>query len=179
MCSLDWGFAGTTRIVWSLPLSPFFGLGFKHLYTVQEILRLVKLVQHSFQHSLTGQLYTTSLELLHIELGLLYSLHKIDLNSWLHLGTTALVKSSWQFLWSNKIHLKTTITEDPPREGDSLIMLGAYHDDIEPGDLSAINKCRLYLHTLYLSDIVDGSSTYILQEAWTGERKINEHRIES
>jgi len=35
-----------------------------------------------------------------------------------------------------------------------------------PEHSSLINKCRLYLWALFLSDIVDGSGQAILEDAW-------------
>ncbi len=34
--------------------------------------------------------------------------------------------------------------------------------------MSALNKCRLFLQAYYLSDLTDGSGTYITDEVWNG-----------
>ena len=42
----------------------FFGLGFKHLFTMQEITRIKDIIQHTWENTLTGQLYRASFELI-------------------------------------------------------------------------------------------------------------------
>jgi hypothetical protein len=44
-----------------------FGLGIPHFYTIQEILRIKDMIKHNFLQSITCQLYTASLEYLHLE----------------------------------------------------------------------------------------------------------------
>jgi hypothetical protein len=43
------------------------GIGIQHLFTMQEVARLKDLVIHTFNDTLIGQLYKSSLELLLIE----------------------------------------------------------------------------------------------------------------
>ncbi len=47
----------------------YMGNGITHLFTLQEILRLKDMINHSFHDTDTGNLYHTSLELLLLELG--------------------------------------------------------------------------------------------------------------
>ena len=58
-----------------------FGLGFQHLYTIQEITRMKDLVYHTATNMITGRLYRASLELLHIELGSFLPLHCISFST--------------------------------------------------------------------------------------------------
>jgi hypothetical protein len=81
----------------------FFGLGIQHLYTLQETIQLCNIVKHTHQSSITGLLYLGSLELLHTELGTTAPLHSIDYDKWAVLTTDSLIKSSWQFLWTNQL----------------------------------------------------------------------------
>jgi hypothetical protein len=67
----------------------YMGLGFKHLYTLQEIARL--------KHTTTGRLYVTSIELLILEIGTGTSLHNIPFPTVSYLATNSLVKSTWPF----------------------------------------------------------------------------------
>jgi hypothetical protein len=57
----------------------YFGLGFRHLHTDQEIQRLKDLVFHTANDTITGRLYRASLELMHIELGSFLPLHRHSL----------------------------------------------------------------------------------------------------
>jgi hypothetical protein len=42
--------------------------------------------------------------------------------------------------------------------------------------LQSANKCRLYLYAMFLSDISDGSGHFLLDAAWTGSQRLNDHR---
>jgi hypothetical protein len=53
----------------------YFGLGIKHLYTLQETTRLKDIIYLTHNQTNTGILYLTSMELLHIELGFTAPLH--------------------------------------------------------------------------------------------------------
>jgi hypothetical protein len=46
------------------------GLNIVHLHTLQEILRIKDIIFHTFNDTLTGRSYKTSLEIFYIELGL-------------------------------------------------------------------------------------------------------------
>jgi hypothetical protein len=87
----------------------YMGLGFKHLYTIQEIARIKDIIHHSFQHTTTGHLYVTSMELLLLELGMGTILHNIPFISVANLATNSLVKSTWKFLYDHQIHLMHNI----------------------------------------------------------------------
>jgi len=143
----------------------YMGLYIQHLHTLQEIARLKDIIFHTFNETLTGKLYLSSLELLLLELGCSTSYpwtpSLIDM-----LSTATLIKASWTFLHQHHITLKHTITLQPPRDNDSFIMESLLSLNITPTDLLACNHCRLYLRAIFLSDIVTGDGEYILDSAW-------------
>ena len=153
-----------------------FWLGFKHLYTVQDNYRLLNIIRHTFHEFSSWLLYLGSIELLHLGLSLLSPFHNIDFSALSILATDSLVKSTWSFLWTSQIQLHTSVTYLLARDNDILLMGEITKGDISTSELGAINKCRLYLQARYLSDIVDGSGTHILQEAWTETHKMHPHR---
>jgi len=53
-----------------------------------------------------------------------------------------------------------------------------YQQDIQSDILEQLNKCWLFLKAFFLSDLTDGSGSYLLDEAWKGE-PLNLHRMES
>jgi hypothetical protein len=57
-------------------------------------------------------------------------------------------------------------SRQPPRNCDRLIMESFAPHVTDPEHFISLNKCRLFLKAMYLSDIVDGSGSYILEEAW-------------
>lgn len=46
-------------------------------------------------------------------------------------------------------------------------------------ELLALNRCRLYLQAYFLSDLVDGSGSYLLDDAWHGHLQEVPHKTDS
>jgi hypothetical protein len=157
----------------------FFGLGIQHLFTLQEIFPLKDLIAHSHLRSITGQLYTTSLEFLHLELGSFLPLSSFTFEDTEHLVTQSLVKSSWQFLNKRKLSLQTDLNLPPQRENDSVLMELAFNYTKNWLATRAINRCRLYLYAFFVSDIACASGVQLLDEAWNGDPNLNSHRANS
>jgi hypothetical protein len=146
----------------------YMGLGMKHLYTVQEILRLKDIIDHTYKFTTTGKLYKTSLELLLLELGMGTCLHNIPFDHAAHISTDSLIKSSWQFLNTNDLQLHHDITFTPQRTGDKILMCEFLDSGASKDDLLSLNRCRLYLKAYFLSDITNGYGTMVTDDAWMG-----------
>jgi hypothetical protein len=155
------------------------GLGFPHLYTMQEIARLKDVIQHTFRGTNTGKMYRTSFELLYIEIGLTLDLHLIPFTTMSALTTDSLVKSSWQFLNLHNIYLKHDIDFEPHREGDRPIMDFWVGLNIPDPIIRSLNRCRLFLQAFYVSDISDGFGTHITEDAWNGRRNSTAFKAET
>ena len=65
-----------------------------------------------------------------------------------------------------------------PREHDTLLMTNVLGYSTNYDTIHSINKCRLFLKALFLSDITEASGNYLLEEAWQG-KQINTHRKEN
>jgi hypothetical protein len=156
----------------------YFRLEIPHLYRMQEIYRLLDILNHTATLTITGSLYQATLELLVIELGSTEDLHKLPFPDLHRLMTNSLLKSTWQFLYHNELTLCHNIHFPRPRERDIEIMTAFFADQLPIDILDHINKCRLCLRAFFLSDITDGSGKYILREAWQGNQ-LNLHRVES
>jgi hypothetical protein len=154
----------------------FFGLGLPHLYTIQEISRLKDMMSHTFKNTTTGNLYRTSMELLIIELGMGTDFSITPYHLFSCLVTQSLVKSSWKFLYEERIQLKHDIDMKLPRSGDCLLMQLFHRYVSNADDLMSLNKCRLYLHAYYVSGIADGAGRTITGNAWTGYNFQHLHR---
>jgi hypothetical protein len=156
----------------------YMGLNFLHLHMLQEIYRLKDIIFHSFNETLTGQLYTSSIELLLLELGCnsdyQWTLALVD-----KLSTAALVKDTWIFLSHHKISLKHNIQLSLPWQQDQFIMVAflALNPSLE--DLIACNHCRMFLRALYLSDITTGDGTSISEDAWNGRLCFSKYKLRS
>jgi hypothetical protein len=97
------------------------GLNFLHLFTLQEIVHLKDIVFQTANNTLTGQLYTSSLELLLLELGCstTYSWdpETIDL-----LATDSLIKATYFFV---RLCLYTTLNNIPDTITIEVIILSS------------------------------------------------------
>jgi hypothetical protein len=98
----------------------FFGHGIKHLFICQETDRLKDIILHTFNGSITGNLYRASFELLHLELGSFLPLKHWKYERFAALTTDSLANSTWYFLDKNNISLKTDIMVQPPQIGDTV-----------------------------------------------------------
>jgi hypothetical protein len=150
--------------------SKFFGLDFKHLYTVQEITRLQGIIIHTANGTITGRLYRASFELLLIEIGSFLPLHLQDFETVGHLATDSLMKSTWEFLTDHNLQLITDLKVDLPRQDDCYLLTNIIPLIEDFDHLTQINRCQLYLRVIFLSDVVDGSGKELLAAAWNGER---------
>jgi hypothetical protein len=153
-----------------------FGLGFKHLFTMQEITRIKDVIQHTWENPLTGKLYRASFELFFIKVGIGPNLLDIPEHA-LFLATDSLVCSTVQFLQEFHISLQHDILLPPQRQYDSLIMDTLSQLQITQDELFDCNCCRLYLRALYLSDIVTGDGLEIAENAWSGVRDVYSEQI--
>ena len=138
----------------------YFGLGIKHLYTSQETERILNMIQHTANNTETGNLYRASLEHLILEVGMGELVFDQPYHELCFLATSSLVKSTWQFLYTNSIQLKHDVHIPLVREHDRPIMQDFYAAGYRDLQLAAINRCRLFLNVYRMSDIItsDGLS---------------------
>jgi len=151
----------------------YWGLGFLHLFTLQEGARLKDIIIHTFNDTLNGRLYKTSLELLLIELGMGHEWGGgIDQSDIHNLTTPSLIKASVIFTNSYNITIKHDIKMIPGRENNTLIMPMIVALDISCEDLKACNHCRIYLQAHFLSDLKTGDGKAISDDAWNGNKSL-------
>jgi hypothetical protein len=146
----------------------YMGLGIQHPYTIQEILRIKDILSHVHRRSTTGNLYRISLEVLFLETGMGSDINKVPKNILNTLATHSLVKSTCQFLQKHELILHHDITIKLLRENDRLIMPALLDLGLNMQELITLNRCRLYLQAMYLSDICTGDGLAISGDAWMG-----------
>jgi hypothetical protein len=146
----------------------FGGLGIPHLYTTQEIARIINIIDHTANRTDTGNLHLASLEALIVETGFDNNTLNIPYHDISFLATNSLVKATWQFLSENEITMKHNINIPRKRENDMPLMQFLYDSGVRDLDLFAINKCRLYLQIYHLSDIFNMSGTGVKKHILQG-----------
>jgi hypothetical protein len=144
----------------------YMGLNLQHLYILQEIVRIKDIILHCFNDTFFGKLYRTSLELFVIELGMNYtppSMTVIKL-----LTTPTLIQSTMIFLLTHDFKLIHSISINPLRQNDQLIMEALVSLDVPLPDLLACNHCRLYLKVCRLSELTTSDGIFLSEDAWNG-----------
>ncbi len=85
--------------------------------------------------------------------------------------------SIWKFM--NKAHLTIQVQQafmpKPPQQHDISIMDFFVQQNTHCSDLRVINRCRIYLQVLFLSDICSADGKSILSECCRGQRPLDRH----
>jgi len=157
----------------------YFGLNIRHLFTVQEMIRIKDIILHTYNNTLTGRLYKTSMEITFIELGFVPQLKPSDISILETLTTPSLVQASLCFLAKHNITLIHNIEIPLLRENDQLIMSSLLQLSPPMSDLFACNYCRLFLQVCCLSEISTGDGSAITDNAWSGQPDYNHHKQRS
>ena len=146
------------------------GLAFPDLYVLQGIWHLNGLLKWSVNSKrIQSQLLRISAEHLKLELGLNGPVFGHNWKVWKNVVSPCWLTNTWEFLNLTNITVQDDISEFAlARKGDVLLMQAFFNKGYTPKQLKALNKCRLFLQVLTLSDISSGCGTYILQEALKG-----------
>ena len=131
------------------------GLGVLSLFDYQGTSRTSALVEHRFRQTSLGTMMNTLIEDIVQEIGLYGPLWNMNLT----FISKYISHHSWiyhviQYNFDNKIDLNITHTELGPRRcNDHSIMSLAAKTDLSTADLRSINKVRIFLNVIQLSDI--------------------------
>jgi hypothetical protein len=71
-----------------------------------------------------------------------------------------------EMLWKSLHHFDITLymsfpTIKPPRERDRAIMDIIFSQNLDPTDITRINRCRIHLQAKFLSDVTTADGTYL------------------
>ena len=151
------------------------GLGLPHIYVEQGISHVQTLLSHMNTTTKLGHLMKAQVQSCSIELGSTKHLFQLDYQKWSHLLTNCWTKSLWKFV--NEYDISIQGEYDKPIkvcERDEGIM------DILVNELTAqntteseiltLNRCRLYLQVVTLSDICCSDGLSIDRAIYLGER---------
>jgi hypothetical protein len=118
----------------------------------------------------TGFLLRSSCQALQLELGSAQPFFDLDFSKWGGLATQSWVKYTWSFVSKYKLQLQTDLpTLHSRRLNDAFLMDRIVSANFfPPHDLLSINRCRLYLQVVTLSDIMDAAGNKVLLEMWEG-----------
>jgi hypothetical protein len=146
----------------------FSGVGLPHVGVEATIAMANKLLMHYGCKTATGRFMQISCTLLLVELGLSFQPLQAEYKKYNHLVTHSWMKMSWEKVDRFGI---TVIVPDGergfPREGDEFIMQSILKAGYNNDELRRLNRVRVSLQVLYMSDILTASGSKISIEVLT------------
>lgn len=152
------------------------GLGLNSLYYTQGTMHLEKFQILLGTSTMTNSLLQVSMESTQLEVGIGQSIFQLDFQKYGLLLTDCWLKHLWSFTQSNNIILIDRFTNfpTPQRENDVFLMEVMVHEGFSKTKLLQINRCRLYLGVLTVSDIMNGYGNGF-NSAYKGDKDNTRH----
>lgn len=126
-----------------------------------------------YKDSTSGNIIKANVELVKLEVGIEGLLFQFEWRLPHLLNKKSWVAETKEFCWANNIdfaergtHLQLKCINDDKMIMETLIKSHRY----SPGELSTLNRCRMHLKVLALSDITSGDGKYLLDTALSGSR---------
>jgi len=152
------------------------GMALPNLSTVQGIDKLHLLLGHVRLQDETGRLIKIDLSYVQLLSGSATFVLNRPYNeyTWLEWGW---VTSLWKFISQTQLTFifPAHWLPKPSRQGDLLLMDYFIALRLQPAVLGTLNRCRVYLQVLTLSDITSADGSYILPEANLGQHAPTRH----
>jgi len=122
------------------------------------------------QNDPTGALIRACGELLRLELGIRGQLFQIS-HYFYPCITITWLSQCWLFCVQRSIEIATDLPDFlPQRQNDRELMQIFWNADFRADELATLNRCRMFLHVIFLSDICNGAGSAIDNQYWTGEK---------
>jgi len=161
------------RVLAHSPLT-YGSLDLPNLPTEQMIAHILQVLSSSTSDDTTVFLLCICGEHMQLEAGLIGELFQIPLLL-CDLITDSWLKHMWQTLHHLDIilHLQFPDITIPCQGNIELMRLFLQHGFHTPTELSILNRCRMFLHAFWLSDICNGSGERIEAHVWTHMQPLN------
>ena len=146
------------------------GMGFKHLYSQIGAMHISLLIQFHDTDTDLGRMLQNTLECMTMELGTQCSPFTLNYKKFEQCVTASWIKHLWRFCFENNIILKCTKKYFPHRRANEKNMMNSFiANGYHGAQLSAINRCRLYLQVHSLSNITTGDGIRIEKSSYNGQ----------
>jgi hypothetical protein len=145
------------------------GLGITNLFIKQGseiIFRVFKFMIED--NSLTGHLMQTSYQYLQLELGHCDNVFQLSFPNWGSLATHSYLKTCWEFCDRFKIDFQPNISKITPRRKFDQTIMSMFAQFCSGYQLKVMNKCRVRLKLLWISDLATGDGTSIRENIRKG-----------
>jgi len=154
----------------TLPIH-YFGLGMPDLYLEMQISKLKEFLHHCMTETVMGQQLQYNLEMLQIQAGVQDIILNYAFSKYSCLTYSGWLSHMWEFAskygytfrgWNNKLQHQ--------RENDKFIMEEFVKYGYSKQKLLTLNKCRMYLNAITLTDLVNGRGNQITTDSMMGRR---------
>jgi hypothetical protein len=152
--------------------SRYQGIAFPNLYTELCIERIKMLMKHGGQRTQIGTSITACLEGHQLEIGIDTRIFDADFKKYDFLISDSIIKHTWKILSSTGLRIYT-LHEIPDlyRQNDSFIMKEIINmTTYSIPQIQAINRFRIHLQVVTLSDIIEGNGLQITENAYMGKQ---------
>jgi len=148
----------------------FGGLGIKSLYSIQGFGQLTLFVGHGRCSDKTSKLLLISLSYLQLAVGSSVNVLALPPHKYVQWVDHCWLLSFWMFLHKLKLQVSATSQWLPPllRNHDKNLMDYFIGLGYSPAILGTLNRCRLYLQIVTLSDIVSADGSCIIGDVFHG-----------
>jgi hypothetical protein len=148
------------------------GFGVIHPWYHQQLLHLIALLKHTQQHTMTGQLLSTSYEQLRLEMGTPGFITDTPFQIVKSAITHTWITDLWNFLDRFQIKIQDNVGQlRLQRQNDKFIMEEFIKANVDGNELKQLNECRMFLNVVTLSDIATADGSEITINAWEGQKE--------
>ena len=147
------------------------GFGLTNLHVYQGCTQIAQLIQFSSTRTELSNIHDISLQNMIMELGVTKVPFQLSYEIHEKCATPCLMKHIWKFCKEYNVFLHNHIaTYSPLREKDINLMEEFASNGIHGSHLAQLNRCRMYLQVIWLSDIVEADGKCIRKESYQGKQ---------
>ena len=170
------GILPTLPIAFRYASSRYQGIDMMNFNTEQLVQKSEIFLTHINQNTQVGTSLLLCLEDIQLEVGITEHLFDLPFHEYGHLTQNSWIRHLWKECWKHNIKLKGTYNKPKlQRENDICLMQQLIgHNNFTKKQIAAINRCRIYLQALTLSDIANGTGSFVTKMAYEGIK--DQHR---
>jgi hypothetical protein len=146
------------------------GLAIKTLYSIQSIGQLTLFIRHSREKDKTSTLLNISISQIQLSVGTCTSILELPFSTYGVWLESYWLVSFWRFMQRSSLRITLTPQWLPAhtRNGDIALMDHFVSQGYKAHQLIQLNRCRLYLQVITLTDIVSADGMCIIPDTFIG-----------
>ena len=148
------------------------GQALPHMLVMQGTAQISTFLSHMSKSTYVGDIVECCLESASLEIGVGGNIFSLDFDLYGHLLTDCWVKVLWEFCWRHNISMLGEYSWPTlSRVHDRFLMQMLVEDEntlFTRGEIRLLNRCRLYLNVMSLSDIGSGDGKKVVLDCMRG-----------